>query len=76
MLTTALNTLVLLRVVGLRLAHEAGWDSFGPLIVMLAMIGVLIGVLSWASQREPLPFGRTRTARYLFRARQNELRPR
>lgn len=46
MLTTALNTLVLLRVSGLRLAHEAGWDGFGPLIAGLAIVSVLIWALS------------------------------
>jgi hypothetical protein len=50
MLTTVLNTLVLLRIVGLRLAHEAGWDGFGPLIIGLAIVGVLIGALSRARQ--------------------------
>jgi hypothetical protein len=76
MLTTALNTLVLLRLIGLRLAHEAGWDSFGPLLVMLAIIGVLIGLLSWAGQRELPPSRRNQPAPYRLRARQNELTPR
>jgi hypothetical protein len=52
-LPTALKTLVLLRVSGLRLAHEAGWDGFGPLILALAVVGVLIGVLSRAGQLAP-----------------------
>jgi hypothetical protein len=72
MLTTALNTLIFLRMIGLRLAHEAGWDSFGPLLVMLAVAGTLIGLLSWANPREPRPHGQ----RYRLRARQNELTPR
>ena len=46
MLTTALNTLVFLRISGLRLAHEAGWESFGPLIAGLAIVSGLIWVLS------------------------------
>jgi hypothetical protein len=50
MLTTALNTLVLLRMGGLRLAHEAGWDGFGPLIFGLAILGPLIWALSQAHQ--------------------------
>jgi hypothetical protein len=50
MLTTALNTLVFMRIGGLRLAHEGGWDGFGPLIIGLAMIGILIWVLSRSSQ--------------------------
>ena len=50
MLTTALNILVLLRVSGLRLAHEAGWDGFGPLIAGLAILGLLIWVLSPAGK--------------------------
>jgi predicted Kef-type K+ transport protein len=37
MLTTVMNTLILLRILGLRLAHEAGWDGFGPLIIGLAV---------------------------------------
>ena len=52
MLTSVLNTLILLRIVGLRLAHEAGWDGFGPLIIGLAVIGLLVGVLSRSSQLE------------------------
>ena len=52
-LTTVLNTLVLFRIVGLRLAHEAGWDGFGPLIIGLAVIGVLIGALSRAHESAP-----------------------
>ena len=53
MLTKVLNTLMFLRILGLRLAHEAGWDGFGPLIVGLAVLGVLIGVLSRSSLLEP-----------------------
>jgi hypothetical protein len=45
MLTTALNTLVLIRVGGLRLAHS-GWDGFGPLMVGLGFVGVAIWALS------------------------------
>ena len=52
MLTTALNTMILLRILGLRLAHEAGWDGFGPLIIGLAVFSLLIGVLSRSSQLE------------------------
>jgi hypothetical protein len=52
MLTTALNTLVPLRIVALRLAHEAGWDGFGPLIIGLAVLGLVIGVLSRSNQLE------------------------
>jgi hypothetical protein len=43
MWTALQNTLILLRIFGLRLAHEAGWDGFGP----------LIGVLSRSSLLEP-----------------------
>jgi hypothetical protein len=50
MLTAVLNSLILLRLGGLRLAHEAGWDGFGPLIIGLAILGPLIWVLSWPSQ--------------------------
>jgi hypothetical protein len=50
MLTTALNTLVLLRLSGIRLAHEAGWDGFGPLIAGLAIVSGLIWVLSRTSE--------------------------
>jgi hypothetical protein len=46
MLTTALNTLVLMRNGGLRLAHNGGWEGFGPLMAGLAIVGVLIWVLS------------------------------
>jgi hypothetical protein len=51
MLTTALNTLVLMRIGGFRLAHGGGWDGFGPLFIGLAIIGVLIGALSRLSGR-------------------------
>ncbi len=50
MLTTALNALIFLRIAGLRLAHEAGWDGFGPLIIGLAILGVLLGALSRTRQ--------------------------
>jgi len=43
MLTTALNTLVLMRIGGLRLAHGGGWDGFGPLMAGLAFVGVASG---------------------------------
>lgn len=56
MLTTALNTLVLVRISGLRLAHGGGWDGFGPLMIGLAVVGVLIGVLSRPSRRLAWPF--------------------
>lgn len=46
MLTTALNSLVLVRIGGLRLAHGGGWDGFGPLMVGLALVGAAIGALS------------------------------
>ena len=46
MLTTALNTLVLMRISGLRLAHSGGWDGFGPLMAGLALVGVIIWALS------------------------------
>jgi uncharacterized membrane protein len=51
MLTTALNTLVLIRIGGFRLAHGGGWDGFGPLFIGLAVICVLIGALSRLSGR-------------------------
>ncbi|HEV2485547.1 MAG TPA: hypothetical protein VGT08_08440 [Terracidiphilus sp.] len=51
MLTTALNALVLIRIGGLRLTHGGGWDGFGPLLVGLAIIGVLIEALSRFDQR-------------------------
>ena len=50
MLHPVLNTLIFLRIAGLRLAHEAGWDGFGPLIIGLAVVGVLIGALSRTRQ--------------------------
>ena len=46
MLTTAFNALVSVRLVGFRLAHHVGPDGFGPLIVGLALIGVIIWALS------------------------------
>ncbi len=46
MLTTALNSLVLVRIGGLRLAHGGGWDGFGPLMVGLAFVGAAIWALS------------------------------
>jgi hypothetical protein len=46
LLSSVLNILIFLRIAGLRLAHEAGWDGFGPLIIGLAIVGVLIGLLS------------------------------
>jgi hypothetical protein len=51
-LTAVLNTLIFLRIIALHLAHEAGWDSFGPLIIGLAVLGLLIGALSRSSQIE------------------------
>jgi hypothetical protein len=51
MLTTALNTLVLIRIHGLRLAQSGGWDGFGPLMIGVAVIGVLIWVLTKPSRR-------------------------
>lgn len=42
MLTTVLNKLVLLRLGGLRLAHSAGNEGFGPLLIGMALIGVAI----------------------------------
>lgn len=48
MLTTAPDTLVLLRVPGLQLAQEVAWDGFGPLIARLAIVSGLIWVLSRA----------------------------
>jgi hypothetical protein len=50
MLTIALNSLVLVRIGGLRLAHGGG-GGFGPLLVGLAIVGVLIWALSRSSQR-------------------------
>ncbi len=52
MLTTALNTLVLMRVDGLRFAHGAGRDNLGPLLIVLAMIGVAIWTLSRFTQTQ------------------------
>jgi hypothetical protein len=51
-LTAVLNTLIFLRIIALRLAHEAGWDGFGPLVIGLAMLGLLIGVLSRSNHLE------------------------
>jgi hypothetical protein len=51
MLTSALNTLVLIRIGGLRLVHGGGLDGFGPLLVGLAIIGVLIDALSRFGQQ-------------------------
>jgi hypothetical protein len=51
MLTTALNTLVLVRIEGFQFAHGQGRDYLGQLTICLAIIGALIGVLSRASQR-------------------------
>jgi hypothetical protein len=53
MLTTVLNTLVLIRIGGLRLVHGGGWDGFGPLLIGLAIIGVLIDALSRFGQQLP-----------------------
>jgi hypothetical protein len=53
MLTTVLNTLVLIRIGGLRLVHGRGWDGFGPLLIGLAIIGVLIDALSRFGQQLP-----------------------
>ena len=53
MLTTALNTLVLVRIEGLQFAHGQGRDYLGQLTIGLAIIGVLIGVLSWSNQLVP-----------------------
>ena len=50
MVHPVLNTLIFLRIAGLRLAHEAGWDGFGPLIIGLAIVGLLIGALSRTRQ--------------------------
>ena len=46
MLTTALNRLVLMRNDGLRLAHSAGREGFGPLLIGMAFLGVIIWALS------------------------------
>jgi len=43
----------LLRIPGLRLAHETGWDGFASLIIGHAVLGVLIGALSRLSVLEP-----------------------
>jgi hypothetical protein len=53
MLTTVLNTLVLIRIGGLRLVPDGGWDGFGPLLIGLAIIGVLIDALSRSGQQLP-----------------------
>jgi hypothetical protein len=53
MLTTALNTLVLMRMDGLQFAHSQGRDYLGQLTIGLAIIGVLIGMLSWSNQLAP-----------------------
>lgn len=50
MLTTALNTLVMMRIEGLQFAHGQGRDYLGQLTIGLAIIGVLIGVLSRSNQ--------------------------
>jgi hypothetical protein len=46
MLTTALNRLVLIRSDGLRLTHGAGRQDLGPLLIGLALLGVIIWALS------------------------------
>lgn len=76
MLTTALNTLILIRLLGLRLVQEPGWDGFGPLLIVLAVVGLLIGLLSWVSQSAPQTPKHVAPAGYLRHARQNELMPR
>jgi hypothetical protein len=50
MLTTVLNLLVLLRFGGFRYAHGAGRDNLGPLLISMAIIGVLIWALSQFSR--------------------------
>jgi hypothetical protein len=44
--TTALNTLVLIRIDGLQFAHGAGRDNLGPLLIGLAVVGGLIWALT------------------------------
>lgn len=46
MLTTALNILVLVRAEGFKFAHGAGRDNLGPLLIGLAMIGIVIWALA------------------------------
>jgi len=53
MLTRALNSLVLLRIGGFRLAHGGGRDGFVPLLIGLAIIGIAIWALSRSSQQAP-----------------------
>jgi hypothetical protein len=50
MLTTALNTLVLVRIEGLQFAHGAGRDYLGPLLIGLAIVSALIWALSRSHQ--------------------------
>ena len=48
MLTRALNSLVLLRIGGFRLAHGGGRDGFVPLLIGLAIIGIAdLGALAF-----------------------------
>ena len=46
MLTTALNVLVSVRTAGDKLMYHAGPDGLGPLLVGLALLGVIIWALS------------------------------
>ena len=56
MLTTVLNSLILMRIAGLRLVHEAGWEGFGPLIIGLAIVGMLIAFISRTQKTDPARF--------------------
>ncbi len=46
MMTTALNSLVAVRLGGFRLMHGVGRDGFGPLLIGLSIVGAFIWALS------------------------------
>lgn len=50
MFTTAFNALVSVRTAGFRLIHRAGPDGFGPLLVGLTLIGIILWALSRLTQ--------------------------
>ena len=46
LLTTALNSLVAVRIGGFRLLHGVGRDGFAPLLIGLSIVGAFIWALS------------------------------
>lgn len=50
MFSTALNTLVSVRTVGLKLIHKAEPDGFASLLVGLTLVGVVIWAVSRHTQ--------------------------